>query len=1078
MSSSIIKEFFRTLKKSIGRFLSIVAIVTLGVAFYSGINATGPDMRITADKYYDGQKLFDIKISSTLGFDKDDIEELSKLPEISSMTYGYSQKLSIVKGENQAVSVLAMSMSPDSDINNFKIHSGRAPLASSEIMIDFSIVKMGGFALGDRITVSLDSVSEKLSDIISRDQYIITGICESPLFISDFEPAPGAAGFVVIPEMDFVMPVYTEVYIRTDSTNDISRFGDEYTDMLKPIKNLLEGIEDISAPARLERLKKEAVDKIFSSKIDLENGKTELADAKKLLDDGEKEYNDGKAEYDKNLELFNTEIAAGEKKLEDSQKQLDDAKALLDQSQQKYDAGYKEYTNGKAEYDKNKAEYDGGAAALLTLLSQIEGMESQLKLLAPSSDEYKNLAAQLDPLKTTYAAQKTGLEQGKTKLDAADTLLKKSETELLDAKKQLDDGRTKSADGYTQLEDGRKTLEAEKSDGQKALDDAKIKLDDAKIKLDNGKAEYQKQYNENNPKIIDAESKIAKAERDVESLEAPKWYILDPNQNISFADYKANCERIDAIARVFPLIFFLVAVLVSLTAMTRMVENERQQIGILKALGYSRYVISSKYIAYSMMAGIIGCGLGYIIGFSFFPYFIANAYGIIYHLPDVLLPFHSGIALASGIFALACVVIPAFLVCLDELTKCPANLMQPKAPKVGKRILLERLTPIWDRISFVYKVTLRNLFRYKKRLLMTIIGIAGCTALLYTGFGLRNSITSIAPLQFEELRHCQMEISIKDNTSASETGDIMSLLENDKNISKSMTLHQKTVDVKKNLISKNADLVAIHDKDTFKSMVTLRDRHTHEPVPITDDGAVITEKLADMLDVKVGDTVEFSETDSEIFTVKISGIAENYIFHNLFMTDTYYQSVCLSPPKDNKVFATFQTLDESIENDISLKIKDNECVNSVFFNKADRRSINKMIGALNYVVLVLIISAAALAVVVLMSLTSINIDERSREISTLKVLGFYKGETAAYVFREGIILSFIGAAVGLVLGGILVHFVIITAEVDMIMFSRRVSALSLILSYVMTVVFSVGVHLMMIRKLEKINMVESLKSVD
>ena len=1053
MSFPFILEFIRTIKKSFGRFLSIVAIVALGVAFYSGIKATAPDMQITADNYYDELAFFDVKLLSTWGFDKSEVSEIAELKGIKRIMPAYFADLLIAEDDKQ-VAAHVMSYSFDNQINMPKIHSGRLPQKSGEVFVDSRIVYMYGYKTGDEITLLTDGEDE-LSDKLKRDTFVIVGIGESPLYISSVRDAGTVGqgvidGFLLVPEEDFAMDIYTEIYIVCDNKSEISRFSKEYDKAVTPLKDSIKEKGDKIAPTRFDDIKKEVND--------------ELLKGEKKLDDGETEYKDGKAEYDENLEKFNAEIKKGEDKINSSQKELFDAEEALLKGQNDYDQNIKKFKEGKAEYSAKKAEYDNGKSALVKFNGHITDLKNSLSEFPEGSAKYMALKAQIDAMEAEYNVQKQQLDAAKLQIEAAGAEIEKNEKLLSDAKNELDEGFKKIKDGKTELEKGRAELNKQKKEGVEKLTDAEQKLADARIELDDG----WKEYNEENEN----------AQKELADLKNPKWYVLDPNQLESFADYKANCERIDAIGQVFPLIFFLVAVLVSLTGMTRMVEQERQQIGIFKALGYSKAAIASKYIVYALIAGGIGCAIGYSVGFTFFPRLIAGAYGSLYHLPTVVIPFNGSIAAVSGVSAILCATLPALFVCLGELHEQPSTLMLPKAPKAGKRIFLEHITPIWKRISFTYKVTLRNLFRYKKRLLMTIIGIAGCTALLYTGFGVYSSVSGVVALQFNEVRRYDMVVTIKENATDSEFSDIQNKVKENENIKSALFLHQQSIDVIKDDVTKNAYLVSFDNQNNLKEMISVKERTTKKDIDISDGGVVITEKLASILGYKKGDTITLKDANNNEAQAKILGISENYVFHYVYMSNNFYRKIFNEAPTQNQILGLLSDMSDSTRAQITENMLLNKAVGSVEYNVSIKKDFNKMINALVYVVFVLIISAAALAFVVLLSLTTINIDERCREIASLKVLGFTMSETAIYVFREGFILSAIGAALGLWLGYFVHHFVIITAELDMIMFMRETKPLNMVISFIMTMFFSGTVHLFMLRKLNKIDMVSSLKSVD
>ena len=1081
MSKAFVAEFFRAVFKSFGRFLSLVAIVCLGVSFYVGIKASSPDMRKTADDYYDGLDFHDVRIVSTLGLDKEDITALQNLPDVERLIPAFEKRAVIANAERNFF-LQVISYSCDNAVNTPKPFKGRLPEKSGEIFLDGVVSFVGGWKLGDTLELSVES-GEEIGDSFHKTSFTLVGVGESPLYISGTRDTGSAAegvidGFAYIPFEDFSMEVYTSVYIKSRAVKGISRFDDEFEKALEPLKDELKLRAEVQAPFRLERVKADGNAALEEARAELGEGEQKLRDAEQKLADGEKEYGDGKVEYDKNKKLFDEEIKKGQKTLEDSRRQLDEGNILLAQKKKEYDEGLAQYNAGLSEYTANKKAYDDGVTALAGLQAQIQALQAELSGLTASTPEYLTLEAQINLMIAEHTRQSAILAASEPLLAQAKITLDQTKIQMDEGKAKLDEGFAQSAEGRKQLEEGKAELAKQKREGEAKLSDAEAKLEEGYEELVSGRKEFEEEKAKANPDIIKAREDIAKAQKDLDALKTPKWHILDPNQNVSFADYKSNCERLAAISQIFPLIFFLVAVLVSLTGMTRMVENDRQQIGILKALGYGKGVIASKYVAYALAAGILGCGLGYAFGFTLLPRLIADAYGILYHLPTISTPFHPSFALASGLFALACVALPALMVCLVSLKEAPAALTVAKAPPPGKRIWLEYITPIWRRISFTRKVTLRNLFRYKKRLLMTVTGIAGCTALLYTGFGLQYAVSSMVPVQFNEIRKYDMDVGLDTGLSAEQLTKIKSLADSHSNIENALFVHLQSVDVIKGTDSLNAELETVTEPERITEMIALRERKGGKPLTLTDDGVIITEKISSLRGIEKGDTITLRDADNNDVTVTVTGIAENYVFHYVYMTDTLYEKLYGQKPEYNQIFGDIKNTKKEAEKALSEELKELDGVVSVGFNTSLRENFDNMIQALVMVVIVLIISAAALAVVVLLSLTGINIDERSREIATLKVLGFQPGETALYVFSEGLILSAIGGGAGLVFGYFLQRFVTQTAEMDMIMFVRGITVFGMILSFVLTMVFSFLAHMCMLKKLRKIDMVSSLKSVD
>lgn len=565
---------------------------------------------------------------------------------------------------------------------------------------------------------------------------------------------------------------------------------------------------------------------------------------------------------------------------------------------------------------------------------------------------------------------------------------------------------------------------------------------------------------------------------DVAKAQNSPWYVLDRNSVESYVEYGLDSNRIGAIGKVFPAIFFLVAALVSLTTMTRMVEEERIQIGTMKALGYSKGSIISKYLWYALSASLLGSILGVLIGSKVLPGVILKAYSILYvNIPKQLTPINIKLSVLAIVIGVSCTVIATIFACYKELLASPAKLMRGAAPKQGKRVFLERLTFIWKRLNFTRKATIRNLIRYKKRFFMTVFGIGGCMSLIIVGFGLRDSIKEIVNNQYTTIWTYDAYLSIEDS-KVNETSNIGDYVNDFDSVDENMFTQVTNKDVEANGTTKNAYLFipeALTDIDNF---VILKDRVTGEHYHIEDDGVVITEKLAKLLDVEVGDEITIYTDDTTKYTVKITAIAENYMYHYVYMSKEYYEKLTGESLTYNQLYLKLDTLEDKQRDTLANNLLEHESIKSITYVSELESKVNDMMKSLDLVVWVLIISAGLLAFIVLFNLNNINMIERKRELATIKVLGFYNGELAGYVYRENVILTIIGIGLGIVLGVILHQFVIQTCEIDMIMFGRRIKTISYLYSAVLTIIFSLLVNASMFWNIKKIDMVESLKSVE
>ena len=569
---------------------------------------------------------------------------------------------------------------------------------------------------------------------------------------------------------------------------------------------------------------------------------------------------------------------------------------------------------------------------------------------------------------------------------------------------------------------------------------------------------------------------MKKAEEEINSLKEGKYYFFDRNDNPGYSEFNDVVKRLSAIATVFPMFFFIVAVLICLTTMTRMVEENRLEIGTLKALGYNNIEIAKKYVIYASLASIIGSFLGVIIGFNLFPKVIYEAYSNQYVMPSLKVIYYPSYILQSTILSVICTVGASLIVLKVDLKSNPSALMQPKAPKMGKKILLERIKPLWRRLNFNQKVTFRNLFRYKQRMIMTIFGIAACTGMVVTGFGLKDSISELTEKQFNNIWKYQAIVTFDEDSSREEDEKFYNVLYGIKEFENSLGVHMETVSfIKEGMNKQNVSMVIPMDDSELNEFVLLNDRKTEEIYELSDEGVIINEKLAKLLDVSKGDIITFTDEDNNSYEVKVSAIVENYLNHSLYMSPSYYKQVIGEEPKFNSQLLKLN-IAEGEEDTVASILMDCDKVVNVTLTSNLAASSENIMGTLNIVVIILIVSAGGLAFVVLYNLNNINVSERIRELSTIKVLGFYDREVTMYIFRENFILTVLGIFMGTFLGKILHSFVLNTAESDSMMMSPNIFISSYIYAILLTILFSTLVMVMMHRKLKKVNMIDALKS--
>ena len=876
----------------------------------------------------------------------------------------------------------------------------------------------------------------------------------------------------------------------------------------------------------------------------LEEGKAQIAQGRQQLTDGIAQTEAGIAQVEQKIQEIEAGLPAvrdGIAKVTDGIHQAEAGIADLEQKQVVVQAGIAQLEEQLAavppeaedirqqleeqlnEAREQEAQIEAGISAasgqladLQNTLQQLEEQKAQMdnalpqlkeqqQTLPAALEELKKQLDQLDAQAETLAEKEAELADGEDQIAQAEVLLTEKEAELAAGKAQIEDGAAQLADGENQLDEARELLEskeqeladakaqiaqsrkeledgkAQLADGEKEIADGESEIEKNRKKLADGRREYEEKKADADEKIADARQKVADGQKDLDDLEVPKWYILNRDFIQTYVEYEQDADRIKAIGDVFPAIFFLVAALICLTTMTRMVEEERTQIGTLKALGYSKRSIAAKYLCYALLASLIGSLAGLVAGQKILPPVIINAYGILYNnLPEAVAPLHAGYSISSTLLAIACTTAAAGIACYKELMSTPATLMRPAAPKSGKRVLLERVGIIWNHLSFTNKSTVRNLFRYKKRFFMTVLGIGGCMGLLLVGFGVKDSVRSIGTIQYNDLLSYHAEIVLEDKTTPEEKEEVMDAMEKDKDIKSFMAVYKTSMDIEneKEDVTKSAYVMVPENAKEFKKYADLRSRTTKEHYELSDDGIIISEKLAKLLDVKEGDTVVLKEEETDHFEVKVSHITENYFLHYIYISPELYGKVFGETPEFVDYLTINTSTDSAFEDSMQEKYMAYDQVSEVSFITKTADRIANMLKSLDTVIYVLVIAAGLLAFVVLYNLNNINISERIRELATLKVLGFYDMEVSRYVLRENVCLTLIGCFLGIFFGKILHRFVILTAETDIMMFGRDIEIISFVYSILITLFFSAVVNFFMHFRLKKVDMVESMKSVE
>ncbi len=811
----------------------------------------------------------------------------------------------------------------------------------------------------------------------------------------------------------------------------------------------------------------------------LEAGKQELDDSRDQLET----YRDQLAQAQQGLALLEQSAGALTTRLNDLKAQLDQAKADAN-----YDALAAALAAAEAElaahggYDAWYATDPAAADAALTARDAAQtAFDGAKQAVAPyqaavdeASGQLDALNGQISSLSQTVATLEAGIAAGEQGIAAGEEEIAAREAQLNEAEAAFAAAEQEAYDQIAAAKEEIRLGWLEILDGQTEIDDARAELEDGRVELEDGEAEYAQQKADADAELAEARAELEDGEAELEDLELPEWYILDRETNVSYASFKSNIEKVEAVAKVFPIFFFLVAALVVLTTMTRMVDEERLQIGTMKALGYGKGAIVAKYLIYALVASVLGSAAGLAIGLTVLPSVIWNAYEVMYRLPRMYCLFHPTFSLVSAGALILCTLAATLSACWASLHEQPASLMLPRAPKAGKRILLERVGFFWRRLKFTYKVTARNLFRYKKRFFMTVIGISGCTALLVTGFGLHDSISDIVNRQFGEIFTYNLSITLSEEKDLSDP-DLRALLRSDQ-IESWMPIHQEE---SSNTYGNDTFKTYLYVPQDYKRIDEIVDLHTRlgqEPVTLTGDGIVITEKMSERTGKGIGDTIELQNGDKKTGTFTITGVVENYVENYVYLTADLYAEQFGEQPEYTMIAATTADNSQQARDELSAELFELDCVSGVSFTEDLKTTFSSMMQKIDTIVVVIIFCAGLLAFVVLYNLTNINITEREKEIATIKVLGFFDREVDAYVYRESIALAVIGTLVGLVLGVYLHMFVIHTVEVDAVMFGRSIRTASYLFSALLTLVFALLVNLVMHRKLKQISMVESMKA--
>ena len=1071
------------------RFLSLFGIIAISTGFFSGLKVTGSDMKRSADRYYRETGLSDLHLRSTAGFCEEELELLAARKEVSQVCGGYQETVFMPVSENTAdvtvkiYSLTASGRKEGQQINQPVLTEGRMPEKADECLIEVNTP--AEIAVGDRVKAVIPDNADSL---LNQREFTVVGRADSSMYV-DFERGTTTVGngridcfMLVLPEA-FDSEFYTDVWLRLKDAAEISSFEQRYLTVVNDCADaILADRKKLCAP-RAEQMR--------------ETIEQELADVRRELDEGWEQYQDGLAELEKSVKDGKAELKKAENDLKTGREELDklwkDYKekaadyeknaALIEQQQKTIDAQEKQ-ANGTLDALRekvNRFDYVLGIIHSYRESSVIPPYPTELQDLINEMAEYDSEEFNVSQAMFNYFSAPVDTFDKNNLLQTTEWYLKNCkvdvQNEIIDIQtnaQQLTLSRKQLRTAMDKLVKGNQDI----IQYQDELNKKEKELTDAKLDLSRKSSELEKTEKVERIRLADAKKTLEEGEQDYQEALASldnvgdkiEWYAFDRSENPGWSSYGDDCDRVDRIAKIFPVFFLLVASLVCLTTVTRMVEEQRTEIGTCKALGYSGLAITGQYLLYTVLASILGTAVGTLIGNQLFPRVLFRCYQMMYHYPKITCPYHWDYALICLCASLICTGVTAAAVCTSVVHEMPALLMRPKAPKSGKRVLLEKWKWLWRKFSFHSKVTIRNFFRYRARVLMSVIGICGCTALLLTGFGLYHAIASIVDLQYKEILVYDA-IGIYDGSEENKD-TLRDTLEHTEAIAGYQFGAVRSCTVRTGRKSYEVTVTAAEDPEMLSDYIVLRDRKTKQPCTLDDNGIIVNEKLAELLNIRAGDNVLLEDVSKP---VTVTGVAENYALNRIWMTKACYETL-FEESDSNCVFINEQP--GSDEDALAEHLLRTDSLLRLDFNSGSGENFRKLVRALGYVVAVVIVFAGLLALAVLYNLAYINILERQRELATVKVLGFYDKEVYAYVLRENILSSVLGIAAGLFAGIFLCRYVVKTAEVDVVMFAPDIPWYCFVLATAVTMVFTLLVNLLLRRKLRAIDMAGSIKAVE
>ena len=1005
------------IKRSFGRYLSLFIMVLVGVGFFAGIQESAPDMSAVADKYYKEHNLLDFKIVSSMGLTEEDVTALKGLINVSEVIPSYSLN---VLAKDKTIRVHAL----EDKVNTLKLVDGRMPEAENECIADSKSYKPG-----DKITIT-DDVSDKLK----LKEYTVVGTAESVLYLADdYGSTTNGDGklssFIFINKNNFIIDAYTEIYLIAKGTKDTVTYSSAYDKAAARLKDELIPLKSDRETARYQEIYDKADKEISKNQTKLNEekakGEKKLSDAKKELDTNAKKLEDGKAELTENKEKL-------QKSTDKQNKEFDTAKAQIKD-------GWDQINSALTQNGIKRAELD---SKISELKAALDGMKLQLLQLPKDSTEYVKLSETIKQYTVSYQ----GLVKLKTSIDT------------LSAKE-------------AKLNQGIDTFQAEIQKAKQEIEKGKKDIAKNEKKLKDGYDEYNENLEKFNKEITDGQKKIDDARKDLSEIEKPQWYILDRDAAVGYSSLKSDINVVTSVAAVFPFFFILLGMLMTSNSMTRLIAEERGELGTLTSLGYKDHSIVATYLFYILSATVLGTAAGFYLGCRVIPPLIYSTFQ--YILPPIIIRYNLvTFALILIVTAVLMIGLTVFT-CNKELKQKPAVLMRPVPLPSGQTILLERIRPLWNHLSFTWKVTIRNMFRYKKRAFMTIVGVAGCTALLLVGFGLRDSMRGIAQKQYGNILRYSNMIILKDEVKTID-GEFKNVLTKE-NIKEPLLLRQSAFKSSGRNKSLDTYLIVPENKDVFYKYFNLTSDTDGATLSLEDNGVIVTEKLAEILKAGKGDTITIKDTDNNEYSLTVSSVAKNYTSNYIYLSNELYRKIFNEAPAYNAIAANHDSTDN---NTLAKHLIDSGYVMNVIFTSDVLKKVLDSNDSLNSIIILIVVVASLLAIIVLYNLTSINISERTREIATLKVLGFTDKEANGYIYREALILTLISIVIGLILGMILHRFVLGVLEGDEMVLSKKIEVLSFILACGLTMAFSVIMQFVTYVKLKTIDMIESLKSVE